>query len=237
MSTKPVNELNLGSKDLRSRTGTWLTVTVYILIGLTIGGLAAGTGMSATVYDKHKDELGNEKNLALGTIIACAVGTILLVIFLIIFIRYFHERLVEEDRFITSMSRVATEPASAADIRTSFGDYLNKSLGTNKFGPEDIRKFGNLLASDNAKLSDFNDDELPRIFLRNTEGNFQNFNEQGRSGNVYNPLYSEPDDGSVVPQSRRPTSLVKPQQLSVDVSSPNPSQEDWNNALRAAWNK
>ena len=189
------------------------------------------------VYDKHKEELGNEKNLALGTIIACAGGTILLVIFLIIFNKYFHERLVEEDRFITSMSRVATEPASAADIRSSFGEYLNKSLGTDKFTPDDIRKFGNLLASDNAKLSDFNDDELPRIFLRNTGGNFQNFNEQGRSGNFYNPLFSEPDNGSVVPQSRRPTSLslVKPQQLSVDVASPNPSPEEWSNAMRAAW--
>ena len=120
--------------------------------------------MSATVYDKHKDELGNEKSLALGTIIACAGGTILLVIFLIIFIQYFRERLVEEDRFITSMSRVATEPASAADIRSSFGEYLNKSLGTDKFTPDDIRKFGNLLASKQTTIYGLGEDNMPSYF-------------------------------------------------------------------------
>ena len=153
--------INIAGKDLRSRLSTFLNILIVFTIVFGLISLIASLVMSSIVYNKHEDKLGDEKNLALWTPITCGIGFILLLIFIIVFYLSFNPKLEAEDRFLTSMTRVATEPASAEDIRSSFGDYLNSALKTKKFGPEDVRKFGNLLASKQETLYKLGEENIP----------------------------------------------------------------------------
>ena len=190
--------INLGGKDLRSRVSTFLNVLIFFTIVLGLIALIASLIMSSIVYDKHKDNLGDEKNLAFWTPITCGIGFLLLLIFIIIFYYRFNPKLEAEDRFLTNMSRVATEPASVDEIRSSFGDYLNSALKTDHFGKEDVQRFGSMLASGGGKNVRDLGENAPKYFRERLPENRQKFvpinvpvreNRRGGGLRYYNPAY------------------------------------------------
>ena len=162
---------NLEGKDLRSRLSLYINLLVWFTVLLGAIALIASTVMSSIVYSKHEDKLGDEKKLALWTPITCGIGFLLLFIFFLVFYLRFNPKLKAEDEFLTSMTRVATEPISISKIKNNLTNYLNAALKTKDFKTGDIERFGRLLNTpDDKSIYELSKDEMPK-YLYNRLGN------------------------------------------------------------------
>ena len=161
----------IGGQDLRSRISLKLNILIIFTVMFAIIGFIASIVLSSIVYNKHEKNLGDEKNLALWTPITCALGFVFLLIFMVIFFTNFNPRLAEEDRFLTSMTRVAAEPIEAQDIREGFRGYLQSALKSQEINEDDVRRFGNLLAQGDGRIYDLPGSQVP-TFLARRNNNF-----------------------------------------------------------------